>query len=51
MIACKLVCKGKIFISVLMSSVMCLHICMHEEDILKHPNGKCHLYTLQLTIV
>ena len=29
-----------------MASVMCLHLSMHEEDILEHTNGKCHLCTL-----
>ena len=29
-----------------MASVMCLHFCMQEEDILEHTKAKCHLYTL-----
>ena len=41
-----LVCKGKIVLSILMASVMCLHFCMQEEDILEHSNGKYHLCTL-----
>jgi hypothetical protein len=38
-------CKGKIILSILMTSVMCLHLSMQEEDILEHTNGKCHLCT------
>ena len=29
-----------------MASVMCLHSSMHGEDIIEHPNGKCHVFTL-----
>ena len=39
-------CKGKIFLSVLMASVMCLCFRMQHDDILEHTNGKCHLCTL-----
>ena len=38
--------KGKIFLSVLMASVMFLRFRMQYEDILEHTNGKCHLCTL-----
>ena len=37
--------QGKIFLSVLMASVMCSQIGMLEENILEHINGKCHLCT------
>jgi hypothetical protein len=30
-------------LSVLMTSVMCLHSSLHEESILEHTNAKCHL--------
>ena len=32
-----------------MASVMCLDLCMQEEDILDHTNVKCILCTLQST--
>jgi hypothetical protein len=41
-----LVCKGKIFLSVLMAGVMCLHFSMQGKDILECTNGKCHVCTL-----
>ena len=41
--------RGKIFLSVLLASVMFLHINMQEQDILEHTNGNCHLCTLQST--
>ena len=46
---CVLVCKGKTFLSVRMASTMYLHFSMHEEDILEHINGKCHLCTILST--
>ena len=39
-----LVCKRKIFLRILMSSV--LHFNMQEEGILEHTNAKCHLCAL-----
>ena len=39
-------CKGEIFWSILMASVMSLYFSMQEEDILEPTNGKCHLCTL-----
>ena len=41
--------KGKIFVSVLVARVMCLHFDMQEEDILEHSNDKCHSCTLKST--
>ena len=35
--------------SVLMASVVCLHLSMQEEDVLEHTNGMCHLCTLWST--
>jgi hypothetical protein len=47
---CILICKGKIFLSVSMASVMGLHFSMQEEDILQGTNGKRNLRTLELTL-
>ena len=34
------------FLNVLMASAMSSHFSVHDEDILKHMNGKCHfVYT------
>jgi hypothetical protein len=38
--------KGKILLSILMASVVCLHFGRQEEDIIKHTNDKGHLCTL-----
>jgi hypothetical protein len=38
--------QGKIFLSVLMASVMCLQFSMQEEDVLEHTIGKRHSCTL-----
>ena len=38
--------QGKIILSILLASVMCLHFGMQEEDILERTNAKCHLCTL-----
>ena len=39
--------RGEIFSSVLKASVMCLHFCMQEEEVvLEHTNDKCHLCAL-----
>ena len=47
MIVCVLVCKGKILLSMLMASVMCLQFSVQEEDVLEHTNPfKCHLYII-----
>ena len=43
MIVLRLVCKGKILLSILMTHVMCLHKSMQEEDIIDRTNAKCHL--------
>ena len=40
MIVLFLICKGKLFLSTLMATVMCVHFSMQEEDILEHTNGK-----------
>ena len=40
------VCKGHIWLSILMTSVVCLHFSMKEDDVLEHTNIKCHLCTL-----
>jgi len=45
--SCILVCKGKISMSLLMSSVMDLHFSMQGKDILEHTHGKCHFCTLR----
>ena len=45
----QMVCKGKILLSTLMASVMCMHFSMQEEHILEHINAKCYLCTLQST--
>jgi hypothetical protein len=36
--------RGKILLSILMVSVMCLHLSMQEEDVLdhEHTNAKCY---------
>jgi hypothetical protein len=39
-------CKKKIFLSIPLASVICLHFNMQEKDILKHMSGKSHLCTL-----
>ena len=36
-----LVCKGKIFLSLLMASAMGLHFSIQEEDTFEHTNAKC----------
>ena len=41
--------QGENIVSILMASVMCLQFNMHEEDIVDHTNGKCHLCALQST--
>ena len=38
--------QGKIFFSILLGSVMSLHLSMQEEDILEHIHGKCHVCAL-----
>ena len=45
MIVLHVKCKGSIILSILMASVMHLHLSMQEEDILEHTNGKCQLCT------
>ena len=45
-LAFKLVCKGKMFLSILMASVTCLCFNMLEEDSIQRTNGKCHLCAL-----
>ena len=50
MIGSGLVCKGKMFSSLLTTSVVCLHFSMQEKDILEHTNGMCHLCILQSTL-
>ena len=37
--------QGKKSLSILITSVMCLHFSMQEEEILEHNNAKCYLYT------
>jgi hypothetical protein len=46
---CILDCKGYMWLSILMASVMCLHFSMREEDGLERTNVKCHLCTLWST--
>ena len=36
-------------LSILTTSVMCLHSSMQEEDIFEHTNPKCHYCTLHST--
>ena len=38
--------QGEHIWSILMASVMCLHLRMQEEDIREHTNDKCHLYAI-----
>ena len=41
---CALLCEGKIFLSILMAIVMCLHSSMQEEDIFEHTIGTCDAF-------
>ena len=45
-----LVYKGKILLSILMASAMCLHFSMPKEDVLEHTNPKCHLCALLVNL-
>ena len=44
------VCKGKIFLSILMPSVTCFHFSVQEEDKLWHSYAKCHLCTFEVIL-
>jgi hypothetical protein len=44
--SCNLVSKGKKKFSALMVILMYLYFSMQEEDIMKHTNAKCHLWTI-----
>ena len=43
---CILVCKGQTVLSILLTSVMCLHSSIQEEDILQLTYVRCHLCIL-----
>ena len=38
--------QGKIFLSIVVANVMCLHFNMQREDILEHTNDKCRFSNL-----
>ena len=45
MTVCILVCKGKLLLSILMASLMCLNFSMQEEESLEHTNAISFVYT------